>query len=85
MNIKVMFNGNENVNVLNLPARADNCLKRLKIETLGDLANNINNLHQARGTGEKTILGIKSSLFNYAIETMTEDEIKSAIKESLNL
>lgn len=77
--LTIKFNGKEKTEVLNLSQRANNCLKRLKITTLEELADKIDMLGSAKGTGVKTIVEIKSSLFDYALSTMTDDEVKEAI------
>ena len=77
--LTIKFNGKESTEVLNLSQRANNCLKRLKITTLEELADKIDILGSAKGTGVKTIVEIKSSLFDYALSTMTDDEVKEAI------
>ncbi len=79
--LTIKFNGKEKTEVLNLSQRANNCLKRLKITTLEELADKIDMLGSAKGTGVKTIVEIKSSLFDYALSTMTDDEVKEAILE----
>lgn len=79
--LTIKFNGKESTEVLNLSQRANNCLKRLKITTLEELADKIDMLGSAKGTGVKTIVEIKSSLFDYALSTMTDDEVKEAILE----
>lgn len=79
--LTIKFNGKESTEVLNLSQRANNCLKRLKITTLEELADKINVLGSVKGTGVKTIVEIKSSLFDYALSTMTDDEVKEAILE----
>ena len=81
--LTIKFNGKESTEVLNLSQRANNCLKRLKITTLEELADKINMLGSAKGTGVKTIVEIKSSLFDYALSTMTDDEVKEAILEQV--
>ena len=77
--LTIKFNGKESTEVLNLSQRANNCLKRLKITTLEELADKIDMLGSTKGTGVKTIVEIKSSLFDYALSTMTDDEVKEAI------
>ncbi len=79
--LTIKFNGKEKTEVLNLSQRANNCLKRLKITTLEELADKIDMLGSAKGTGVKTIVEIKSSLFDYALSTMTDDEVKEAVLE----
>ena len=81
--LMIKFNGKESTEVLNLSQRANNCLMRLKITTLEELADKIDTLGSAKGTGIKTIVEIKSSLFDYALSTMTDDEIKEAILEQV--
>lgn len=81
--LTIKFNGKESTEVLNLSQRANNCLKRLKITTLEELADKIDMLGSAKGTGVKTIVEIKSSLFDYALSTMTDDEVKEAILEQV--
>lgn len=81
--LTIKFNGKEKTEVLNLSQRANNCLKSLKITTLEELADKIDMLGSAKGTGVKTIVEIKSSLFNYALSTMTDDEVKEAILERI--
>lgn len=81
--LTIKFNGKEKTEVLNLSQRANNCLKRLKITTLEELADKIDMLGSAKGTGVKTIVEIKSSLFDYALSTMTDDEVKEAILEQV--
>lgn len=54
-------------------------LKRNKVNTIGDLADNINKLRTFKNAGVKSVNAIKNVFFNFVIENMTESEVEGFI------
>ena len=70
---------NESIDNLSALKSDTNAFRRLGVFTVDDLINGLNENRKFQGCGVKKMSKIKSLLFNYIIENMTEKELRAFI------
>ena len=63
------------VEELTLSQRALNGLKRAHYDTIGQIIDNWDKLNRIRAFGDKSIKEVKSAIFNYNIERMSQSQL----------
>lgn len=78
MNIQLRITKNmkeTGIEMLGMSNRANNLLKRMAMNTLGDIADKWQELKRVRGMGVGTLKEIQNAVVNFMISEMSDDEL----------